>query len=364
VATVLRSTMQRIYNEVRTARMDEYDCHTVLVTSLPQARIACAHCQGQVIDVRSPEQADSGYPSAYLFGYGTPGGHRGVNCRHKWIPFIPGVSTNNQPQYDPDRAIENGKIEQGRKALAGRIRNTKKKLMVAESLGADNIDKYRQQLDRQRAQMRDLVKENGLHRIYRLEKVYTPKQSVLDGGYQAVLTKAEKKRASEQYDRYRSILGDKAPKSLDDYINLKYNSDKEYNLLKHDARIVKYFKGKIDEDLSEYQKKQAVKAYFNFKKDGILFGDHGIARYVQSMRRGNGAFKYNYSTVVDLFNQIPLYTSTRDGKIRDVRFNKNVIIYSEQGTKEVVSMILRSSKKKEKDVPHKDWTVIKNDSDR
>ncbi len=30
--------------------------------------------------------------------YGTAGGHRGVECQHLHIPFIPGVNTNNQPK--------------------------------------------------------------------------------------------------------------------------------------------------------------------------------------------------------------------------------------------------------------------------
>lgn len=362
VATVLRSTMQRTYNEVRTSRMAEYGCYTVLVGSLASARPDCAYCQGQVLDVRPQEQADSGYPSVYNFGYGSPGGHRGVNCRHPWFPFVPGVSTNNQPQYDPEDAIENGRIEAGRQQLAGRIRNTKKKLMIAEELGAANTGKYKRQLLEQQAQMREYVQRHNLRRNYRLEKVYTPRQNVVDGGYKAILTKADKVRATAQYEKYKSILGDKAPKTLDDYINIKYNGGEKYKTLKHDARVVSYFSGDIKEPLSESQKKQAVEAYFNFKNDGILFGDHGIARYVERMRRKNGTLKYNYQAILNIFEQEPLYTSSRGANVRDVRFNDNVIVYSEQGKKEVVSMVLRSSKKKGKDIPHKDWTVISGDS--
>ncbi|MCH1644381.1 hypothetical protein [Streptococcus suis] len=162
--------------------------------------------------------------------------------------------------------------------------------------------------------------------------------------------------------KYKSILGDKAPKTLDDYINIKYNGGEKYKTLKHDARVVSYFSGDIKEPLSESQKKQAVEAYFNFKNDGILFGDHGIARYVERMRRKNGTLKYNYQAILNIFEQEPLYTSSRGANVRDVRFNDNVIVYSEQGKKEVVSMVLRSSKKKGKDIPHKDWTVISGDS--
>ena len=40
-------------------------------------------------------------------------------------------------------------------------------------------------------------------------------------------------------------------------------------------------RGDIQEKLSDKQKQQAVEAYFNFKNDGIVFGDHAIARYIE-----------------------------------------------------------------------------------
>ncbi len=75
VRTVLRSTNARIYNDLRTARMAEYGVYTVLVGTKPKARPVCALCQGKVLDIRPV--SESGYPSVYEFGYGTPGGHRG-----------------------------------------------------------------------------------------------------------------------------------------------------------------------------------------------------------------------------------------------------------------------------------------------
>lgn len=73
--TVLKSTNARIYNDLRTSRMAEYGVYTVLVGTKPKARPICALCQGKVLDTRPVSL--SGYPSAYEYGYGTPGGHRG-----------------------------------------------------------------------------------------------------------------------------------------------------------------------------------------------------------------------------------------------------------------------------------------------
>ncbi len=46
-------------------------------------------------------------------------------------------------------------------------------------------------------------------------------------------------RANNQYEKYKSILGDKAPKSLEDYIDLKYNDKEGYGQLQDQARWIK-----------------------------------------------------------------------------------------------------------------------------
>lgn len=185
VRTVLRSTNSRIYNELRTSRMAEYDVHTCLVGSKPKARPACALCQGKVVDMRPVGQNESGYPSVYEFGYGRPEGTRGINCTHPYYPFVPGVSKNNQTQYNPKEAINNERIEQGRKEIARRIVKTKKMLMVTEELGSEGQDYYKKLLDRQQKQMRDYISKHKdettfkLRRNYNLEKVYTPLETLV-----------------------------------------------------------------------------------------------------------------------------------------------------------------------------------------
>lgn len=49
--------------------------------------------------------------------------------------------------------------------------------------------------------------------------------------------------ASNQYEKYRSLLGERAPKTLEDYIDLKYNNIKGYEQLKDRA----YIQSKFDE---------------------------------------------------------------------------------------------------------------------
>lgn len=167
---VTRSAVQNVYNDVRTARMTEEELYTVLVSSHPKSREACSYCQGKVIDIRPIGENTSGYPSAYEYGYGTPAGHRGVNCRHLWIPFYPDSMENTQPQYDPLEAQKNEDIEQGRKLLARRIRKTKGKLELAKTLDSDSVGRYKKLLKKQQKRMAEYVKQHDLKRDYSLEK--------------------------------------------------------------------------------------------------------------------------------------------------------------------------------------------------
>lgn len=177
--TILKSTNARIYNDIRTSRMGDYGCTTVTMSQKANARPQCAHIQGKVVDI-SRDRLNPDYPNVYDYGYGTPGGTRGVNCGHSWTPFIPGVNIERDPMYTPESAIENSKVEAGRKLLARRIRKTKKLLAVSEALDSEGQEYYKDQLRRQQLRMREYVKEHDLTRIYRFEKVYTPTETLLN----------------------------------------------------------------------------------------------------------------------------------------------------------------------------------------
>lgn len=187
VRSVLKSTLGNTYNELRRDRLAEYGIHTVLVTSHVGARPACSKIQGNVIDLRPLEQLppNSQYKSIYdpYWGaeYGTPGGHRGVNCRHLHLPFIPGVNTNNQPHYDDELNEKVAKNRDIQRRIEREIVKHKKSLMVAEELGSEKAAYWRMMVSRRQKAMREHLKENGeyLRRNYRREKVYVPLSTLL-----------------------------------------------------------------------------------------------------------------------------------------------------------------------------------------
>lgn len=187
VRTVLKSTLGNTYNELRTSRMAEYGVHTVLVTSHVGARAQCSRIQGNVVDLRYPSELPEGWPYKSIYDpswgaeYGTAGGHRGVNCRHLHIPFIPGVNTNNQPKYDAELNARVAQARDKQRRIEREIVKYKKNLMVAEELGSDKADYWRMMVRRRQAAMRLHLKENGqyLSRNYKREKVYTPLDTLL-----------------------------------------------------------------------------------------------------------------------------------------------------------------------------------------
>lgn len=187
VRTVLKSTLGNTYDKLRKDRMSEYGVHTVIVTSHMGAREACSKIQGNVVDLRPMAELpiDWEYRSIYdpywQADYETAGGHRGVNCRHLHIPFIPGVNTNNQPKYDPKENAKVAALNKRQRELERRVVKFKKNQMVSDALGqTDNAKAWGRKIRATQGALRQLVNSNEyLSRNYSREKVYTPINTLL-----------------------------------------------------------------------------------------------------------------------------------------------------------------------------------------
>jgi len=180
VDTVLRSILNRTYNELRMSRMRDYGVHTAIVTSLMDSAPRCIDIQGQIIDTRPPGQARSGFPSLFDFGYPAPDGPFGINCRHSMIPFIPGVNENNQPQYDRMETIERSAQTAQQRELERRIRRSRKDIMILEELDSPSLERRRNTLERQQGVLNDLINSTDhLSRNRSRERVYTPRADIM-----------------------------------------------------------------------------------------------------------------------------------------------------------------------------------------
>lgn len=178
---VVNTTVNRTYNELRLQRMKDFDMHLALMSSHPNSRPACAYIQGHVVNLVPPESNDYDpkYDSIYNHDYGKPSGVLGINCRHVLFPYVPGVNVNHQPQYDPKKAIKNGKLVQQQRARERAIRDAKRRLVAAKELGDEEQVNHAKTLIRARqGNLRQYIKETNsnhekpiLVRDYSREKI-------------------------------------------------------------------------------------------------------------------------------------------------------------------------------------------------
>ena len=339
---VIKSTAWRVYREVRMAPAEELGIDTFYYHKKATAREMCAPLQHQIVTT-GVARTEKGERILALsdYGYGYAWGCQGINCTHEMTPYIPGA--NYKPDLPdelrdltPEQAIENANVQAKQRALERSIRQSKEFLHVAEKLGDQElIDKYKSKVRIQQGAMRDYLKQHSfLHRDYAREKYYYNDDAVQK------LYKTIDKRSKKEYSEILQNLGNKAPKSYSDFKSL---SRLEKDSLRYDNRIVNYFKGDIQEKLSDKQKQQAVEAYFNFKNDGIVFGDHAIARYIERMRRNDGTFTYNYDTVKTAFSLPPNYVSEQNGRL--ARYYNGILYITEPDTDIVVTMMKRKKLK-------------------
>ena len=339
---VIKSTAWRVYREVRMAPAEELGIDTFYYHKKATAREMCAPLQHQIVTT-GVARTEAGERILALsdYGYGYAGGCQGINCTHEMTPYIPGA--NYKPDLPdelrdltPEQAIENANAQAKQRALERSIRQSKEFLHVAEKLGdSELISKYKSKVRIQQGAMRDYLKQHPfLHRDYAREKYYYNDDAVQK------LYKTIDKRSKKEYSEILQNLGNKAPKSYSDFKSL---SRLEKDSLRYDNRIVNYFKGDIQEKLSDKQKQQAVEAYFNFKNDGIVFGDHAIARYIERMRRNDGTFTYNYETVKTAFSLPPNYVSEQNGRL--ARYYNGILYITEPDTDIVVTMMKRKKLK-------------------
>lgn len=170
--TVIRSTVNRTYRELHISRMAEYDVHTAVMTTLPDPRDICSHIQGKVVSTKPPEENDTEFESIYDYGYGTPGGTLGINCRHQLIAFVPGINENNQPQYSKEEMTQNREEREKQRYHERQIRDAKRRLKLAEIVGdKDVIEREKKLLRNRRARMREFINETGRTREYARERV-------------------------------------------------------------------------------------------------------------------------------------------------------------------------------------------------
>lgn len=180
VRTVIKSTTQRVYNDLRTERgIEEYGIVTALMSSHMAARDACSQIQGRFVLMVPTNEAPEEYrhlPSVHDYGWKTPAGCNGINCNHRWYSMLPSGNTNIPTPPKPEEAQANAKIVAKQRRMETSIRNAKKQLRASLILDDASGQKHFKTLIRNRqAALRQLIDDNSdlLHRSYGREAVHS-----------------------------------------------------------------------------------------------------------------------------------------------------------------------------------------------
>ena len=166
----IRTAIAQTGGEMTMSRMDDYQYDLVEVSSHMGARPSHWVWQGQIYKLHGSTDEYKNFYEATE--YGTLLGLCGVNCRHQFFPYFPGINPVFE-QYDEEKNQEMYDKTQEQRALERKIRKAKLRKAAAEGEGEDttaaNAAVRKAQKD-----MRDWLKENPeMRRMYDREQVYT-----------------------------------------------------------------------------------------------------------------------------------------------------------------------------------------------
>ena len=235
-------------------------------------------------------------------GLGTVTGLEGANCYHERYPFILGISERNwsdewlekksreenTPKEFRGKKYTVYEAKQKQRQMETAMRAQREKVKLLQKGGADPDDvmlsraKYQGQLNEYSKFSRKMGLKEERERIYydmrgriatntkRQNAKYTPD----------MIRNAT--RDSNQYDRYKSIIGDSVG-SLANFRQMKYNKPKEFELLK---KKVDVFSAIDKKEWSPEFKQKSKEAYVRFEKEGIYMSDHALSRLPRLNKKG------------------------------------------------------------------------------
>lgn len=209
---VIRTSGQRAYLRGEGQKRNEWGVHTVIVNKRGNPCPKCAPWCGKVMidDVyagaTASEAKESGYPrvsTAMQAGFLHP------RCKDTYTTWFPGVSQKPKPWTKEELASldENARKEAEQKHAekmaekCGRVSRF--------SLDPENKRKYA-------TRKKDWVKKSEI----RLKQI------------------VNRSKDKEQHERYRRVLGDIVPKSLESFQRMKYTDIVRWNSMKHNYRVV------------------------------------------------------------------------------------------------------------------------------
>ena len=293
-----------------------------------------------------------------ICGLGDVSGLCGANCRHSYFAFVPGYSVRT---YSPAQLRElEGKEQQTRsymgkeytpyqasqaqRQMESKMRNQREKIQLLKDGGLDRDvvmlekAKYQGMLD----QYAKFSKKMGLPQ--QRERIYYDMR-----GRIATNTKRQNAkytpdmirnatRDSNQYDRYKGIIGDSVG-SLADFRQMKYNDHEKFGVLK--KKVDTY--SEIDKkDWTAEFKQKSKEAYDRFEKRGIYMSSHALSRLPRLNQPGLP--EVTEKELIEFIHGTPRFT---EGENKWIYFDpeRQIVAVKNKSTGDIVSVVRRKSPK-------------------
>ncbi|NLK93992.1 MAG: capsid protein [Clostridiales bacterium] len=255
----LRTASQRATFLGEGKKRDEFGIHLVVVTAHANTCKMCAPWQGQILidDVFSHPSKEyiEEYSKKYkLLSEAIKNNFFHPNCRHSVTTFFEGI-TKIPTVPDEKKAIKTYEAEQKQRAHERVIR--KQKRIREGACNETNRDEADKKVRLHQKLIRDILKEHPeLRRNAGREKIDF--RSIKQLNY---------KKDLKQLKKFKEILGEDAPKTLEDFQNLKYNNIKEYKSMKDFISSKESKKIPLDTTLKQWN---AIATETNNKIVGIV----------------------------------------------------------------------------------------------
>lgn len=148
-----------------------------------------------------------------------------------------------------------------------------------------------------------------------------------------------------EWEEYQRVLGEKAPKTLEEFRNIKYTESKKWGIMMENKRLFE----KIDstETYSPEYRAKLKETYQYFSDAGFAFREHALNR-VLGQKTGKDKFTFTKEELLRILNK-PANYQQPDGKY--VRFYDGISVISADDTGEIVSVVIKRT-------PRKDWTAL------
>lgn len=234
-------------------------------------------------------------------GLGDPLGLCGINCYHRYYPFIPGVSVRNYtdewlaemnekeltPHAYRGKEYTRYEAEQRQRYLETCIRAQRERVSLLKTGDADHDDviiqqcRYQAMLDEYRKFSKAMTLPTQAERFYNGRTVgrIAPSPSQMTRYTPEMLKNATSD--SKMYYRRRDVLGDRMV-SLAAFRQMKYNDVKKFEAIERQYTTVKAINAK---PWTRSFKQSARDAYYEFLDGGIELNAHSVARYLDRRRR-------------------------------------------------------------------------------